>query len=517
MKSNRFQIFLYQKDYSERGQDRYFIKTGSGLVEVDSCDINETGSVLFTHDYWLISPSLYKAHEKLPSNVVDVVLFEKVVSGIKREKKDRKLWEISKCIKKFYEDVDKLNKYFSIFYRKDAFEKDIYDEFSEKILLYVRDLITRSKKNGEFRSFFSTEISVFNDLTTYACKGVNVDNSRIREYKKKLRVDYYRLLKEFAEKHSVLYEFPLLEEIKDKLETFGYNTPSQNQDFFQFLENVNEDYIKDYLKLRKVYFSHNVFNSISSRATRLRSIVESHWTSTGRIHLFSPSVQNIAKQYRDIIIPDRGFSLCYIDYDQFEVGVIAALSNDPVMIKIYQEDDAYAKLAVDVFGQSSYRKQAKKIFLSYLYGMSITKIKNIVSSMGGNIKVVENFFSNFISFENWKVAVCNKFEKEGRISTLRGNYLKRSQSSDLSSREKRVAVNHVAQGSATYIFKNVLIKLGKVKGLQILLPMHDAVLFQHKSYVDIDMVLGIFEKTMSNILDNKIRGKARVSKFYDSD
>ena len=66
--------------------------------------------------------------------------------------------------------------------------------------------------------------------------------------------------------------------------------------------------------------------------------------------------------------------LSYVDYDQFEVGVMAALSGDPCLISLYLEKDLYEVLSEQLFGDRSQRKFAKQLFLSYAYGMELKKM-----------------------------------------------------------------------------------------------------------------------------------------------
>ena len=83
----------------------------------------------------------------------------------------------------------------------------------------------------------------------------------------------------------------------------------------------------------------------------------------------------------------------------------------------------------------------------------------------------------------------------------------------MTEKEKRQAVSHVIQGTATYIFKKSILKLSKVEGIDILIPMHDAVLFQHTNKTDSNKAKEIFENVMTEILPS-ITGKASLEDFY---
>lgn len=171
-------------------------------------------------------------------------------------------------------------------------------------------------------------------------------------------------------------------------------------------------------------------------------------------------------------------------------------------------------LSIKVFGNDLKRKKAKILFLSYTYGMSLDNILGSVQEAGGDLKKAREYFSGFSVFESWKETVWKEFFDNGRVATVCANYLNRSSKDDSSDKEKRTSVNHVVQGTATYIFKRALLELSKMDGVQILIPMHDAVLYQHEETVDPSSVVKLFEDVMTDELRRKIKGKASIEKFF---
>lgn len=78
---------------------------------------------------------------------------------------------------------------------------------------------------------------------------------------------------------------------------------------------------------------------------------------------------------------------------------MAALSSDEKMVEIYTHKDAYTDLSNVVFGQPGYRKQAKILFLSYTYGMSLVNILGSIEQLNGSSKNAKSYFSEFNVFE----------------------------------------------------------------------------------------------------------------------
>jgi DNA polymerase I len=515
MSNDAIAYFVYQKDFSERGADRYFVYESGYFEEVDSLRIASLDCFLVTHDYWLIANSIYKTHQCLPRKVIDIVLLSKIIAGTKAVEGAVQRWDISKTIRPIYGDPKDFDSYEDMYYRRRELDLDIYMLFAHKLAEYFEAVSILAAKAGETERLYTIELPIFNVLTAAACRGIRIDNGTLRRHKEELQLTLFRELKSFAEKHNVLYEVPNEGDIREKLSSLGYDVGDYALDFLiDFLPSKSE-YTEDLRRLQKVKKSYGVFNSISYSSTRLNPIVESSWTSTSRIYHKSPSIQNISRKYRDIFIPDSGMSLCYVDYDQFEIGVMASLSGDANLKRVYQDGDAYKNLAVDIFNDENKRKKAKLLFISFTYGMAIENILCSIKELGGNQGRARNYFAAFKEFEAWKKVIHNEFQKYGRIGTICGNYLNRQSDGELTEREKRMAVNHVAQGTATYIFKNALLQLGKHEGVELLIPMHDAVLFQHSDAFNPSQAINIFQDTMTNILGN-IKGKASLENFFEA-
>ena len=505
---------LYQKDFSENGNDRYFLYADNTFKEISTTELIHITKPIVTHDYWLIANSIYKTEQALPKIVIDVVLLEKINAGVKASKSGDQPWDVANTIKPLFKNEGDFDQYTQMYYRRTELNEKIYMHFSHKLAEFSEKAFKNASISGELDRFYSLEIPLFNSLVLSSCKGIRVDNDILRNHKKQLEFEYYRELKQFADKHNVLYQVPNEGEIREKLSDLGYDIEGYSLDFLTEFLPSKEGYTDDLISLQKTHKSYRIFNGISASQRRIHPIVETHWTSTGRIYQKSPSLQNISKKYRNIFIADKDLSLCYVDYDQFEVGIMAAISGDTQMKAIYENSDAYLNLAESVFDDDSLRGKAKILFLSYTYGMSLDNILSSVTSLNGNTTVAKKYFSEFSTYENWKKDIYAHYESKGFISTIKGNLLHRTATGELTHKEKRTCVNHVIQGTATYIFKEALLELSNIKGIEILIPMHDAVLFQHPSSFDPQDAVTIFQDKMTEILDNKIKGKASLENFY---
>jgi DNA polymerase I-like protein with 3'-5' exonuclease and polymerase domains len=202
-------------------------------------------------------------------------------------------------------------------------------------------------------------------------------------------------------------------------------------------------------------------------------------TVSGRILITRPGIQYLKRTSRDIFVPNEGNQFIYADYSQFEPGILAYLSDDPNLRKAYVEGDVYFNLALAI-GAGCTRDIAKKMFLSYIYGMSIDNIKKFIirtfgESAGGSI---EAFLNEFPKVLRWKDSIVEKSFIDKMAIGLTG-YIRHFSEDDYKKEIARWAPNHVIQSTASGIFKKALVNyLNTTTKGKILIPMHDAILIE---------------------------------------
>jgi DNA polymerase-1 len=225
---------------------------------------------------------------------------------------------------------------------------------------------------------------------------------------------------------------------------------------------------------------------INPEHERMFPVFECFGTVTGRIIVLNPSLQSLKRRHRQIVAADPGKKLLYLDYEQFEPGILAQLSKDAAFVEAYNRSDIYIELSKILFGTSSKRSEAKGIFLSYSYGMSTDAIARLMCGNSATAdevderkKTVSKFFAGFPGLETLRADLLNELQDKGSIATLMGNHRRRIHKGRLSGKEQNWALSQRIQGTASLIFKEALIEIAKVYGPDaILLPMHDAVLIQ---------------------------------------
>lgn len=194
---------------------------------------------------------------------------------------------------------------------------------------------------------------------------------------------------------------------------------------------------------------------------------------------------------------------------------MAALSGDEELKRLYAAGDMYDLFANTHLGLVDNRKAAKQLFLSYAYGMSRKALVDAAFSLGVDRQKAKEAFRLFQRYEDWKKSVWAEYQSTGRVATFFGNHYRRASGGPLTGKEQRSAVSQVVQGTASLIFKRALLAVASIGDVTVVLPMHDALLFEHTLAETPTRVVDAFERTMTDVLNSKVAGKASISDFAE--
>lgn len=134
---------------------------------------------------------------------------------------------------------------------------------------------------------------------------------------------------------------------------------------------------------------------------RVRGTFNLHGTETGRLSSKEPNMQNIPrnKLIKNEFVAKPGYTLLQLDYSQAELRVLAYLSQDPFLLKAYQNDeDLHGSVAEDLFGpdyNKEQRNMAKTINFGIAFGRGPSSIsENFNRSMTEAKDIIEKWFAS---------------------------------------------------------------------------------------------------------------------------
>jgi DNA polymerase I-like protein with 3'-5' exonuclease and polymerase domains len=189
-----------------------------------------------------------------------------------------------------------------------------------------------------------------------------------------------------------------------------------------------------------------------------------------------------AKWVRFLIKPPKGMALAYLDWASQEYGVCAVLSGDRNMVECYESGDPYlgfASLAgaaprgATKESHPEIRKLYKLVTLAMGYGMKwwgLQKTAGISEQVAK--RVSDDYRRVFSTYCEWREKQIDEFALRGRIMTVLGWPLNRSQAT-----KENTVINFGGQANAAEMLRLAAIETRR-RGVEICALIHDALLIQ---------------------------------------
>lgn len=237
---------------------------------------------------------------------------------------------------------------------------------------------------------------------------------------------------------------------------------------------------------------------VSPRTGRVHAVFNQMVAATGRLSSSDPNMQNIpvrgewGNRIRKGFLAEDGFVFVGADYSQVELRMLAHLSGDPVLRKIFMKgEDIHTSTASEVFNvppdfvTPPMRRQAKAVNFGILYGQGAFGLAN---ELGISIKeaksFIERYFAGFPTVAAYLEGIKRKAEEGGWVTTILGRRrLFPSLGAARGSLRKallRQAVNTVVQGSAADLIKKAMVDVDHAlpSGAGMVLQVHDELIVE---------------------------------------
>jgi DNA polymerase-1 len=255
---------------------------------------------------------------------------------------------------------------------------------------------------------------------------------------------------------------------------------------------------RELTKLKSTYID-PLPDLIHPKTGRLHTRFNQTATATGRLSSSDPNLQNIpvrtpvGQRIRRAFIAEDGWLLVALDYSQIELRVLAHLSGDENLIKVFQEGrDIHTETASWMFGvpreavDPLMRRAAKTINFGVLYGMSAHRLSQELAIPYEEAQAfIGRYFQSFPRVRAWIEKTLEEGRRRGYVETLFG---RRRYVPDLEARVKsvreaaeRMAFNMPVQGTAADLMKLAMVKLFprlEEVGARMLLQVHDELVLE---------------------------------------
>jgi DNA polymerase-1 len=362
--------------------------------------------------------------------------------------------------------------------------------------------------------------------------GIRIDKAYLKELSQQLEVDLVKFEEQVhaiaKEKFNlgspkklsqILFEkMGLSTKHSRKIQT-GYSTDAATLEKLREVDTTGiVDAIIEYRTLSKLKSTYvDALPALVRKDTqRVHTDFNQAATSTGRLSSSNPNLQNIpirtafSRQIRKAFLPEPGWLIVAADYSQIELRILAHLSQEPVLVEAYQNnEDIHTVTARLVFEKQDItadeRRLAKTINFGVIYGMGSQRFSRStgVDKADAN-EFIKRFNSRYPLVFEYLEGVKKQAIAQGFVETIFGrrryfdftsNSLRtykgnNPENIDLSKLKNlgaydagllRAAANAPIQGSSADIIKIAMVRLHEILEkyqAQLLLQVHDELVFE---------------------------------------
>jgi DNA polymerase I-like protein with 3'-5' exonuclease and polymerase domains len=489
-------VSFFWDPFQSQGARYFLLGPDDKIQELSSSQLSESNSPILCFEHATLILSLRRAGFPAPETLVDIEEALRLAAQVPRNEQGERLWNIKRRIRPHFENSEDADLYWKILRGQSPQpEGSELQDILTKTARALRSLWAETRENliatGELERFELLEAPLQSVYFYREGAGIAINGERLDTLLREVETEKYAAYTHVARTLNRNPADLTLWNISPLLDQTDASHLSHISDGWKLRDAMkmaafSSVFSREFLSLVDATTDERILRQISSSVRRTYPTFSVVGTITSRTLVTEPSLQQLRKKYREIVDADIGMKLAYLDFRQFEPGILAFLSQDKALIDAYNAGDVYSSLSQRVFKTTDCRDLSKRMFLAYCYGMSPSGIARLIAGANGPPAHVERmeadvsaFFSAFPDLEVYRAKLAEELVENGRVGSPLGNWRRRSGSGALSSKEKRWALNQPVQATASLIFKESVLDLANTFGRDhLLLPMHDAILMQ---------------------------------------
>ncbi len=259
---------------------------------------------------------------------------------------------------------------------------------------------------------------------------------------------------------------------------------------------------------------------------RVHTTYDQTATTTGRLSSTNPNLQNIpvrtelGRQTRRAFVAEEGNVLLSIDYSQIELRVMAHLSEDPILVEVFEKgEDIHTETAARIFGlppdqlETRHRSVAKMVNYGLSYGMGAPGLAERLNVPVAEAQTfIDAYLEQFGEVSGFLDEIVTQAYADGFTTTMFGRrrYLPELGSGNPRVRAigERQALNAPIQGSAADIMKLAMIAVDRTlqergSTARMILTVHDELVFEVPEG-DRAVAAELISKEMSSVCAMKV-------------
>jgi hypothetical protein len=237
------------------------------------------------------------------------------------------------------------------------------------------------------------------------------------------------------------------------------------------------------------------------------------WAETGRCQSKGVFIFIAPSWLRGLIKPVRGTAIAYLDFQRQEIGIAAALSQDPAMLEDYRRGDPYIAFAERIGAitqttgpneRARARELCKTVSLAVNYGMGARSLAlRLGRSIGEALQLLDRHRRTYPKFWRWVDDTVSRARMRHEVHTCFG-FMR------LVNRETRdnELMNWPMQAGAGEVLRGATIYTARA-GIAIASSLHDALLIE-ASADEIDDAVETAKRRMSDASEEVLGGVLRL-------
>ena len=392
----------------------------------------------------------------------------------------------------------------------------IYAHFCSKIT----EIITTQNDKANIKTILDTiEMPLIHVLFAMENRGIALDKVRFGEIAQVINGEIDTLTKTIYDHAGEIFNINSTQQLRvilfDKLQIPTQNIKKTKTGFSTASDELNKirdahpivgaiERYRELFKLKTTYV--DVLPTLTDTENRIHTTFNQAVATTGRLSSSDPNLQNIpirtedGRRLREGFVSKKGYVFVSIDYSQIDLRCVAHMSDDPVLIKAFNDGmDIHTYTAAQVLGVApeeitkEQRRSAKELNFGLIYGMGqfgFARAAGIDTKEAK--KFIAAYFEKFAGVKTYIENTKKQATERGYVETLFGRrrYVKEIQSKNFQLRAagERAAINMPIQGLAADIMKLAMIaadryiaKVYQSDDGYAVLQIHDEIIFEVKA------------------------------------
>jgi DNA polymerase-1 len=253
-------------------------------------------------------------------------------------------------------------------------------------------------------------------------------------------------------------------------------------------------------KLKSTY-TDKLPQMVNARTGRVHTTFSQATAVTGRLASSDPNLQNIpvrtaeGRRIREAFIAPPGHVLVSADYSQIELRIMAHLSQDPALLKAFQEgQDIHRATAGEIFGvkpedvTTDQRRYIKAVNFGLIYGMGAFGLaQQLGIERGAAQQFIDKYFARYPGVAEYMQRTRELAREQGFVETVFGRRLWlpdiKAAGGPRRAGAERAAINAPMQGTAADLIKLAMIAVQgwldrERLATKLLLQVHDELVLE---------------------------------------